>query len=98
MINFLLFAFDHPLDHDLTINDFIEAFNTPDEAMDYFDEKYKGKYASGAVVKCDIEWQVQYRTLGFSNTESIYRPGWVDGWGTYGGEWGGIKNPSEMES
>lgn len=91
---FLLFASNGPDDHDLTITSFVESFNTPNKAMDYFDMKYgNNKYADGAIIECDKKWQVQYRTHGFSNSQSIYRPGWIDGWGTWGGKWEGIKDP-----
>ena len=97
MKEFLLFATNGPDDHDLTITSFVKSFDTPDEAMDYFDIRYEvSKYADGAIVKCGEKWQVQYRTQGYSTSQSIYRLGWIDGWGTAGGEWEGIKNPMQQ--
>ena len=58
----LLFMDSLPLDHDILVTNFIRTFETSDEAMRYYNERYKNSDDTGLIAKFDgINLSVVYR-------------------------------------
>jgi predicted transcriptional regulator len=77
-LRYLLFVDTHgPSDHDLEVEAYEAVFDTPDEAMDYYENKYSSEEDALIVSWDDRKFKFLFRRESwYTKDREKYRPKW----------------------